>query len=260
MIRIGPATPAAPHAVSSTPCTAPTLRAPNRSAKNAGIVANPPPYIVKITTTAAWNRCHCPARASIGIAANSPACAAKKIMNTVLRPIRSDSDDQKIRPNALNPAMIDTITAASSGVFPNRSCIIGDACARIEIPAPMLMNSIPHSSQNWRVRTAIGIVSSPAVMAFGTCPSGLHPSGGRARICAAAIITVKYTAPRIHSAGATPYAWISRSSTGAAINAPPPKPSTAIPVASPRRSGNHFTSALTGDTYASPSPAPPTIP
>ena len=31
------------------------------------------------------------------------------------------------------------------------------------------------------------------------------------------------------------------------MNAPPPKPMMAMPVAMPRRSGNHFTSVLTGE-------------
>ena len=31
------------------------------------------------------------------------------------------------------------------------------------------------------------------------------------------------------------------------MNAPPPKPMIAMPVAIPRRSGNHFTSVLTGE-------------
>ena len=41
--------PATLQAVSSRPWIAPTNRVPNRSAKYAGIVANPPPYIVKIS-------------------------------------------------------------------------------------------------------------------------------------------------------------------------------------------------------------------
>jgi hypothetical protein len=35
--------------------------------------------------------------------------------------------------------------------------------------------------------------------------------------------------------------------SGAPIIAPPPKPMMAIPVAIPRRSGNHFTSVETGE-------------
>ena len=41
--------------------------------------------------------------------------------------------------------------------------------------------------------------------------------------------------------------FISRSASGAPIMAPPPKPMIAIPVAMPRRSGNHLISVLTGE-------------
>ena len=40
---------------------------------------------------------------------------------------------------------------------------------------------------------------------------------------------------------------IRRSASGAPIIAPPPNPMIAMPVAMPRRSGNHFTSVLTGE-------------
>ena len=41
---------------------------------------------------------------------------------------------------------------------------------------------------------------------------------------------------------------MSESDRGAAIKAPPPNPMIAIPVAMPRRSGNHLMSVETGDT------------
>jgi len=40
---------------------------------------------------------------------------------------------------------------------------------------------------------------------------------------------------------------MSRSASGAPIIAPPPNPMMAIPVAMPRRSGNHLTSVETGE-------------
>jgi hypothetical protein len=40
---------------------------------------------------------------------------------------------------------------------------------------------------------------------------------------------------------------ISRSASGAPIMAPPPNPMIAIPVAIPRRSGNHLISVDTGE-------------
>src|SRR5215475_5520577 len=42
--------------------------------------------------------------------------------------------------------------------------------------------------------------------------------------------------------------------------APPPNPMIAMPVAMPRRSGNHFTSVETGEMYPRPSPMPPITP
>src|SRR5215472_2818388 len=53
---------------------------------------------------------------------------------------------------------------------------------------------------------------------------------------------------------------MSRSASGAPIMAPPPKPMMAMPVAMPRRSGNHLMSVDTGEMYPSPSPRPPMIP
>jgi hypothetical protein len=41
--------------------------------------------------------------------------------------------------------------------------------------------------------------------------------------------------------------FMSRSARGAPIMAPPPKPMMAMPVAMPRRSGNHLTSVDTGE-------------
>ena len=55
------------------------------------------------------------------------------------------------------------------------------------------------------------------------------------------------------SVGATPTdvgdakCFISRSASGAPIIAPPPKPMMAMPVAMPRRSGNHLISVDTGE-------------
>ncbi len=41
--------------------------------------------------------------------------------------------------------------------------------------------------------------------------------------------------------------FINRSASGAPIMAPPPKPMMAMPVAMPRRSGNHLTRVETGE-------------
>ena len=44
------------------------------------------------------------------------------------------------------------------------------------------------------------------------------------------------------------------------MSAPPPNPMIAIPVAMPRRSGNHLMSVDTGVMYPMPSPQPPSTP
>ncbi|MNO08368.1 hypothetical protein D3C81_2309790 [compost metagenome] len=64
---------------------------------------------------------------------------------------------------------------------------------------------------------------------------------------------MKYTAAMVRKVCQTPgevgvAKWrISRSASGAPIIAPPPKPMMAMPVAMPRRSGNHLMSVLTGE-------------
>ena len=49
------------------------------------------------------------------------------------------------RPPALKMLMSDTTAAAWSGVRLNMSCIIGEACARMPMPAVTLMNRMPQS-------------------------------------------------------------------------------------------------------------------
>jgi hypothetical protein len=51
-----------------------------------------------------------------------------------------------------------------------------------------------------------------------------------------------------------------RLASGAPIIAPPPKPMIAMPVAMPRRSGNHLMRVETGEMYPSPRPTPPMTP
>jgi len=61
--------PAVAQAVSKRPWIAPTICVPNKSAKYAGIVAKPPPYILKITQKAETNKSLLPAPALAGILA-----------------------------------------------------------------------------------------------------------------------------------------------------------------------------------------------
>ena len=68
-----------------------------------------------------------------------------------------------------------------------------------------------------------------------------------------AIMNTKYSAAKTRNVCQTPGPdgdWkcrISMAASGAPIMAPPPKPMMAMPVAMPRRSGNHFTSVETGE-------------
>src|SRR5204862_385834 len=96
-----------------------TCPAPKRSARYAGIVANPPPYIVRITQKIATNsaRLAPPAR---GALAYSSIPRPKNTAYVVFRPIRSERDAQKIRPPMLNrlrsprkPAAADAVTRRS---------------------------------------------------------------------------------------------------------------------------------------------------
>jgi len=72
--------PAALHDVSSAPCIAPTFSGPKISARNAGMVAKPPPYIVNTANRLAWNIVQLPLAASRGISRNRTNCATKKIV------------------------------------------------------------------------------------------------------------------------------------------------------------------------------------
>jgi hypothetical protein len=83
----GPATAAALHAVSSAPCMAPTLSGPKMSARNAGMVAKPPPYIVNTTNRHASNTAQLPLAASSGISRKRTNCATKKIVYVWRRPM-----------------------------------------------------------------------------------------------------------------------------------------------------------------------------
>jgi hypothetical protein len=61
--------PAVDHAVSSRPWMAPTNCVPNRSARYAGTVAKPPPYIDRMTQKKATNSALLPMCAAHGEAA-----------------------------------------------------------------------------------------------------------------------------------------------------------------------------------------------
>src|SRR5262245_43378493 len=87
------------------------------------------------------------------------------------------------RPPALNRLMNETTAAASSGVRLNMSCIIGDACARMPMPAVTLMKRMPHSRKNCGVRIASFLVTLVdaiigLILVGGVQPGGVQPGGG----------------------------------------------------------------------------------
>src|SRR6266508_6583103 len=93
-----------------------TCAAPNMSARYAGMVANPPPYIVRITQKIATNSARL-ADPAVGALAYNSMPRPKNTAYVFLRPMRSDSDAQKIRPPMLkrlrsprNPAAADAVT------------------------------------------------------------------------------------------------------------------------------------------------------
>src|ERR1044072_808459 len=104
-------------------------------------------------------------------------------MYIVLRPIRSDVDDQTNRPLMLQSDSRPTKPAAAAALTVSKwSWIIGDACSRIPMPAVTLQHSTTHRSQNCGVRIALAAVTFAVVIirftAFvsGLLPYGLQPS------------------------------------------------------------------------------------
>src|ERR1700749_1381758 len=94
-----------------------TLPMPNESARYAGMVANPPPYIVRMTQKIATNRARLPRAPAGGADAYSAIPRGQKILYVIFRPMRSESDAQKMRPPMLKrlsrlvkPAAADAVT------------------------------------------------------------------------------------------------------------------------------------------------------
>src|SRR5436190_19609677 len=139
--------PAADHAVRIRPWIALTNWVPKMSARYAGTVAKPPPYIDRRTQTIATNSATLPARAADGDSAYSAMPSTKNVAYVSLRPILSEIDAQKNRPAMLNndsrpvnPAAMVAIAffwlssswvnptlAAPISLPPKISCSIGDA-------------------------------------------------------------------------------------------------------------------------------------
>ncbi len=158
-----------------------------------------------------------------------------------------------------------TIPAASTALTPANSWNSGDSCEITEIPAEVFRNRSSHSTHHCQVFSAPPNEYSRAARceaceAVGLQPSGFQFSGGFCMKYPDTTVTTRNAIPRYANVCSTPMLWISRVATGAVTSAPAPNPPTAIPVMSPLRSGNHFTSTATGTMYANPNPTPPINP
>src|ERR1700679_2080445 len=99
--------------------------------------------------------------------------------------MKSDLDAQIKRPPMLKRLSRPTKPAAATAeTLPRkRSWIMGDACSRMPMPAVTFIHGINHSSQNRGERVAaltstLWVEIRADCFAFGTHPSGFHPSAG----------------------------------------------------------------------------------
>src|ERR1700680_4263345 len=116
----------------------------------------------------------------------------------------------------------------------------------MERPAAVLIDISKQSAHHCQVPSASPSVKSRPhrcdnCAAVGPQPSGFQPSGGFCMKEAAAIATIPYAIPKYANVSNTPVRCISHPAAGAEIKDPAPNLATAIPVMSPRQSGNHFT-------------------
>src|SRR5690348_17100879 len=174
-----------------------------------------------------------------------------------LRPIRSEVDDQPIRPamfaadsRATKPAAADTETGVE--VSAKKSLIIGAAFSRMPMPAVTFMQSTTHRHQNCGVRTALfADTCTPSSGAGPALTGGLSPRGTRTSRTPSVMKTA-YDSPCTRKASAMPEESEPKDFSicadhGEAMSAPPPKPMIAMPVAMPGRSGNHLIRVDTGE-------------
>src|SRR6186713_1153961 len=158
--------PASDHAVSKRPCTALTYLAPKISARYAGMVAKPPPYIVRMTQKQETNSTTEPIWPESGTSAYRIGPSTKKQAYVALRPIRSDNEAQMNRPPMLKRLSSPTKPAAAPALIVplKTSWIIADAWPSTPIPAVTLKHSTTHKSQNCGVLTACSGVTSLLVI------------------------------------------------------------------------------------------------
>src|SRR4029079_3844077 len=119
-------------------------------------------------------------------------------MYIVLRPIRSDVDDQTKRPLMLQSERKATKPAAAAALTVSKwSWIIGDACSRMAMPAVTLAHSTTQSSQNCGVLIALAavtfavVIMRRAVCASGVQPAGFHSGSGTRTVNAPSVMTTK---------------------------------------------------------------------
>src|SRR3954471_18609412 len=123
-----------------------------------------------------------------------------------LRPIRSEVDDQPIRPamlaadsRATKPAAADTDTGVE--VSAKKSPIIGAAFSRMPMPAVTFMHSTTHRHQNCGVRTALFaetfavVTSGLAAASSALHPAGRQPGGGTRTSSTPSVMNPAYTRP-----------------------------------------------------------------
>src|SRR6476619_2866297 len=105
-----------------------------------------------------------------------------------LRPMRSEVDDQPMRPamlaadsSATKPAAADTETGVELSA--KKSLIIGAAFSRMPMPAVTFIQRMTHRHQNCGVRTALRAETWTPARALGplgpSSPAGLSPRGTR---------------------------------------------------------------------------------
>src|SRR3954451_12567517 len=175
-----------------------------------------------------------------------------------LRPMASEVDDHTNRPSMLVSDSSATKPAAGAGLTLKNSTIIGDAFSRMPMPAVTLRHNTSHSSQNCgvlmalRAETLLVVISLCTVACDWSQPAGFQPSAGTRTRNTPMDMKSAYTTPCTAKVAAMPEVVVPKPASmavdqGDAINAPPPKPMIAIPVAMPGRSGNHLISVDTGE-------------
>src|ERR1700730_11523543 len=127
---------------------------------------------------------------------------------------------------------------------------MGAAWETIDNPAIVLTDISKQIAHHCQVLNASPRVKSRSdrceiCFADGVQPSGAHPSGGFCMNEPAETGMIPYAIPRYAKTDSNPTAH-TLPAAGAENNDPAPNPATAMPVMSPRRSGNHFTRTVIG--------------